>query len=140
MTTSHLGPVLGRLRTYTVAFLAAQADCKAPAGQLSPGGKLLRDARDALLDAWDNGELPLAPWADWSDGELGLAGDIAERLTADMVDETWAQFIDLAAWNEEPPSGDWPPDLTQAAGQALAAIVIRLFRNLTFYVQTTGKD
>lgn len=141
MTTHHLGPALSNLRTYTVAFLAVQADCKTPGGQLSPGGKLLLSARDTLLDAWANGDLPVAPWAEWSDEAFGVAGDIADRLTSDMVEELWAQFIDLAAWSEEPPDGGWPDDLTEAATAALTGILLRLFRNLTNYIHmSTGKD
>lgn len=120
---------LQEIRALQVDDLADLAECDVPAGAESAGGRLLLIARDKLAYRWEiYGPLDEA-------NVNALANEIIRAMSGRVV-VRWGQFVDLAAWREDPPldpagqRGHWGPDLTAAAGQALRQIVGRLLDSL----------
>jgi len=99
--------------------LASMAECGAPATRDSAGALFLLRARDALVKAWE-----LGSFDDQDKGDL--IHELADAAPSVCTYTAWQQFVDLAAWEEEPEAGEWPGDLTKAAMMALYQIAERL--------------
>jgi hypothetical protein len=114
--------VLTEIREWSVFALADSdlADCGSPDNHESPGARLLIATRDAFLEY-----VATKPDATGEDVRDDVS-DIAADLVSVYTHERWQQFADLAAYQEEPESGEWPQDLTAAAEVALYQIVERL--------------
>ena len=106
------------------------ADCHAPDALDSPGAHLLLWVRDEVLRIWS--ELNEETRAKVYD-ELDL---IASKAADQRSPQRWAEFVDLAAYEQEPDYGYWPEDLTEAAGAALEQIANRLAKRLYMHLQS----
>ena len=138
-------PVLPTFRDLTTWHLANLAGCGSPdrpdgigvsppadlsTVDPSPGAKFLRSVADDLAEriAYVFADPDLDP------ASCDLARELEEELheVADAAPSVytgarWAEFADLAAWDEDPSDiGGWPADLTDAAGVALYMIAERL--------------
>lgn len=105
--------------------LASMAECADPDTSVSPGAKMLMGVRDSVLEAIDYGSITLEDFDD-----NGQIHEIADGAPSDYTHARWAQFVDLAAWMEEPEMGEWPENLDQVAGIALYQIADRLAHRL----------
>jgi hypothetical protein len=94
------------------------ADCASPDGRDTAGAVFLLRVRDVVVEEWGNCD---GEWDD-DDGYHEVADDAPSIYTATR----WAEFVDLAAYREDPDLGEWPGDLTDAAGIALYQIANRL--------------
>lgn len=143
---SSTTPVLPTFRDLSTWHLANLAGCGSPdrpdgigvsppadlsTVAPSPGALYLRSVADDLAERiayafadddprqYDPGELPYM-LAD----ELHEVADAAPSI---YTGARWAEFADLAAWDEDPSDiGGWPADLNDAAGMALYMIAERL--------------
>lgn len=112
---------LDDIREYSPFYLASPADCASPDAHDSPGALMLCSVRDAVVEAIESGSITLQDFDD--SGQLHQIADDAPSI---YTHERWRQFADLAAWQEEPETGEWPDDLTKTAGVALYQIAYRL--------------
>jgi hypothetical protein len=98
--------------------LADMADCASPDTLESPGAKFLERVQDDVNERD----------ADSFSGDYlhDAAHEIADNAPDVYTHARWLQFADLCAYNEEPEQGEWPSDLTNAAGIALYQIAYRL--------------
>lgn len=78
--------------------LAHLADCSAPNGPDSPGAKMLMGIAEEVYDNVD--ELREASYVE--DYLVGIVDGWPSIYTHEM----WAQFVDLGAWEEDPPYGE----------------------------------
>lgn len=103
--------------------LAKTADCAAPDNNESAGAILLYSVRDNLLEAFDYsmGDEPV----EINEPEDTVT-EIADAAPDVYTHQRWQEFVDLAAYQEECELGEWPNDLTDAAGIALYQIAYRL--------------
>lgn len=120
--TMNRNETLAAIRDYSAYALSDSdlAGCGSPDSRESAGALLLTGTRDAFLKFV--GSKPEA-----------TADDIREdvsAVTADMVSiyphERWQQFVDLAAYQEESETDEWPGDLNDAATVALGQIIERM--------------
>jgi hypothetical protein len=95
--------------------LAGIADCGGPDSAESPGAALLLSVASDVISRYHN---------DGVDDDA--AREIANSAPSVYTPTRWAEFVDLAAYQEECEAGDWPTDLTDAAGAALYQIAYRL--------------
>jgi len=108
--------------THTPYALADLADCASPDTPTSPGAEFLLGIQSAVNDA---------DVADLAEGDHhDLAHEIADSAPDVYTHARWREFVDLCAYQEEPEFGDWPDDLTEAAGIALYQIAYRLAERL----------
>lgn len=112
------------VRELTAFALAELAACSAPDTLDSPGANLLLWVRDEVLRLWE--AFDGAPSARIYD-ELAL---VASKAPDQRSPQRWTEFVDLAAYNEEPEYGYWPDDLTETAGTALEQVADRLAKRL----------
>lgn len=113
---------LAEIKDLNAYQLQGIAECGDPDGQESEGALFLLRVRDAVVEKWEyaqaNGE-EVEP----SD----LAHEVADDAPSVYTHTRWKQFVDLAAYQEEPETSDeWPNDLTEAAAVALYQIAERL--------------
>jgi len=104
------------IRGLSVNQLVKLADCASPDSMTSPGAAFLESVRDAVADTIE----PDGTLRDDSRHEIADGAPDVYTVTR------WAEFVDLAAYQEEPDCGEWPSDLTDAAGVALYQIAARL--------------
>lgn len=110
--------------------LAKRAECGVPDHLDSPGAELLQMVCDDVLSRWESG--------DWSEG---AKHEIADSAPDVYTVRRWAEFVDLAAYQETPDiSGEWPDDLTEAAGFALYQIAERLIASLVDDLEAMTAD
>ena len=96
------------------------AGCAPPDNYGSLGAAFLRDTRDAFLEAWELGRFDRE-----DDGDV--IHEIADGAPDVYTTGRWGEFVDLAAYHEEPEAGEWgTDDLTRIAGIALYQIAERL--------------
>jgi hypothetical protein len=124
-------PVRGirALTGLNVYELARLADCADPdegrsrrRKRWSPGAVFLAAVRDDVVEAIRDGRITEADRDD-----SGQIHRIADEAPDYRTYRRWLEFADLAAWQEEPEvSGEWPCNLTDAAGIALYQIAERL--------------
>lgn len=120
MTTEPM--TLDEMREVSPYVLAEMAQCRTPDSRSSAGAKLLDSVRDDVRRAIKEATITLDDFDD--DGQLHAIADDAPSI---WTVERWHQFVDLAAYHEEPEFDDaWPKDLNQAAAVALYQICERL--------------
>lgn len=142
---SSTTPVLPTFRDLSTWHLANLAGCGSPD---RPDGIGVSPPADLSTVAPSPGALFLRSVADdtaeriayvFADPDLDPAScDLARELEEEVHEVAdaapsvytgarWAEFADLAAWQEDPSDlGGWPADLTDAAGVALYMIAERL--------------
>jgi hypothetical protein len=85
----------------------------------------LTSVRDSTVEAIEDGTF--VPEGEGSDDDNGAVHQIADNAPDVYTHTRWKEFVDLAAYLEEPEISDaWPEDLTEAAGVALFQIAERL--------------
>jgi len=116
---------------YSPYRLADMADCGSPDRLDSSGALFLCSVRDAVMEHvtyagsdWDDDSMPDMIEKSFMDN--GIAHEIADGAPDVYTFTRWAEFVDLAAYQEVPEFGEWPEDLTDAAGVALYQIAERL--------------
>jgi hypothetical protein len=114
--------------------LARMANCQESNGE--HGTRLLKHVRDAYVEHVEYKGEDFDPSEDIGD----TAHEIADSAPDVYTSARWAEFVDLAAWNEDvselmPEAGN---DLTGAAGVALYMIAERLVYAL--HSELTGED
>lgn len=87
----------------------------------SAGAVLLAGVRDAVVEAIRDGSI-----TEHDRDDRGQLHEIADGAPSVYNHTRWREFTDLAAWQEDNEFGDWPDDLTEAAGIALYQIAERL--------------
>ena len=110
--------------------LADMADCATPDSNRSPGAMFLTSVRDNFIEALKNGEAT----------EDNLH-EIADNAPDVYTHPRWAEFVDLAAYNEEIEgyvSGS--STMTDRAGVALYLIAERLLTALVRETETEEND
>jgi hypothetical protein len=118
---------LDEIKAWRPAVLAGKdlADTFCPDSDDSAGGKFLADVRDAVVEAIEYGTFD--PDSDARDNDNGEISQIADSAPDVYTYNRWQEFGDLGAYQEEPEiTGEWPGDLTEAAGLALYQIAERL--------------
>lgn len=131
MTSTRRKPIRGigvltRLNPYELASLAG---CGTPdegrsrrRKSWSAGAKLLVSVRDAVVEAIRDGRI-----TENDRDDRGQLHEIADSAPDIYTYGRWKEFVDLAAFSEDPEMCDkWPGDLTEAAGIALYQIADRL--------------
>ena len=112
-------------RTTSAYALAREADCGSPDSDESAGARMLYSVRDAVLEACEYRNVATVREVemlreDGTDHELADAGP-------DIYTHTrWAEFVDLAAYQEDVSEHDTRDSLTELAGVALYMICERL--------------
>ena len=109
--------------------LAGMAGCASPhegrsrrRAKWSPGAVMLVSIRDSVVEAIRGGYV-----TEDDRDDRGQLGEIADNAPSVYTHERWTQFLDLAAYLEDPDAcEEWPQDLTQAAATALYQIADRL--------------
>lgn len=108
--------------------LASMANCGNPdegrtrhRKRWSAGAAFLADVRDAVVEAIRDGSIT----PDDRD-DRGQILEIADGAPSVYTHARWQQFVDLAAYQEDPEHSDWPDSLTDAAGIALYQVAERL--------------
>jgi hypothetical protein len=127
---------LDAIKELTVWQLARMADVADPDALDSAGTKFLVSVRDAYMEHVEYKGEDFDAAEDIGD----TAHEIADGAPDVYTSTRWAEFVDLAAWNEDiselmPEAGN---DLTGAAGVALYIIAERLVYAL--HAELTGED
>lgn len=94
---SKYDETLTDIKSRTVFALAADAECGGPDHDLSAGAAFLRSVRDGLVEAVEDGSLV----PNEGDGS-GRVHEIADGAPDVYTSVKWAEFVDLAAYNEDP--------------------------------------
>ena len=84
-------------REWTANRLASEACCASPVGPESAGAKMLESVRDAVVEAFE-----------YNDSDV--TDNMAQEIISEAADggpdvytyAMWAEFVDLAAYNEDP--------------------------------------
>lgn len=117
--------------------LAGMAECHSPdtiaereGEEDSSGAALLRSVLVSTLERveYAREEETDRPWSDLPEMMDDAFHEIADGAPDVYTYTRWREFVDLAAWQEEPETGEWPEDLTDTAGVALYQIADRLAR------------
>lgn len=109
--------------------------CGSPDSDTSAGAVFLDAVRSNVIERWES-HAPECPYlVDDAACECSTIDDAVSEIADGAPDvytaTRWAEFVDLAAYSEEPEITDtWPESLTDAAGQALYQIAERLARAL----------
>jgi hypothetical protein len=127
---------LNALKELTVWQLSRMADVADPDALDSAGAKFLVHVRDAYVEHVEYQGEDFDPSEDIND----TAHEITDSAPNVYTSTRWAEFVDLAAWDEDiselmPEAGN---DLTGAAGVALYIIAERLVYAL--HAELTGED
>lgn len=119
MATDEIwGDALTSIRERTAYGLSCDADCGGADSPASAGAQFLMSVRDAVVE-----EIEANGVEGWEDRIFEIADNAPDVYTA----KRWAEFVDLAAYNEDISEyGDCGDDLTKAAGVALYVIAERL--------------
>lgn len=113
---------MSKIQDLNAYFLSGMADAAGPDSPESAGALFLIHVRDAVVEAVNAGRIGADSAEDISD----VAHEIADSAPDVYTHTRWQEFVDLAAHQEEPELGEWPDDLTDAAGVALYQIAYRL--------------
>lgn len=137
---------LDEMRELSAWQLAQFAECATPDTSESPGAEMLTSVRDALAERIDwvresgdsDTSLSAIVATLQDDGSLSEIADGAPNV---YTHKRWSQFLDLAAYSEQPEISDaWSTDLTEAAGQALYQIADRLVNALASELAEDGDE
>ena len=124
-----MAATLDQIKDWTYALSGkGLADCGSPDSLDSAGMAFLTSVRDAVVEAIENGAFD--PTDDSRDNDNGEVHEIADAAPDVYTHTRWKEFVDLAAYLEEPEMGEWPDDLTDMAGVALYQIAERLVYGL----------
>ena len=106
----------------TVMALARIADCADPDAEDSPGARVLTYVRDRVAECLR--DHPDGTAEHWEDTRYEIADGAPSVYTA----KAWLEFVDLAAWQEDPTEigREQVGDLTAAARVCLYMIADRL--------------
>ena len=119
-------------RTTGPYALAGHADCGAPDSDTSAGAEFLYSVRDAVIEAVEQMDPD-----DWNDDLAAMVEDLNDDRVHEIADAApdvythtrWAEFVDLAAWQEDPTElGADASDMEATAGVCLYLIAERLAR------------
>lgn len=124
---------LDEIRELNAFRLSDYAECGPPTRAESAGGMLLCSVRDGFIEAVEGGRFDAEDIGD-------VSHEIADGAPDYRTYTRWQEFADLAAWQEEPESGEWPSDLTDAAAVALYQIAYRLVGALHSELETPDED
>jgi hypothetical protein len=117
--------VVADIRAMTAWNLSSLAGCADPDRLDSEGAVFLIHVRDSVLELWEDGDYDRTDSQAWD--YSGEVASIADNAPDVYTYTRWKEFVDLAAWQEEPEvTGEWPNDLTEAAAYALYQIADRL--------------
>lgn len=111
-----------KIKELNVYHLAELAKSGQPDSRDSAGAVFLERVRDEVVEAFEAGRIGPEGSEDVGDVAHEIADDAPSVYTA----HRWQQFVDLAAYQEEPELDEWPKDLTDAAAVALYQIAYRL--------------
>lgn len=117
-----MGRSIAEWREQGPNWLATDADCASPDNAESAGAEFLVRVRDDTLDLLERDD-------DWHRDTIdddGSVHEIADGAPSIYTHTLWKQFVDLAAYFEDPELGEWPDDLNKVAGVALYQIAERL--------------
>lgn len=111
------------VRELSLGDLVALGECSHPDTDESPGAEFLGYVKRDVIEALEDEN-----WA------AGLDQDAAYEKATEIANATpshhnytrWMEAGDLAAWDEEPESGEWPDVLIDAVGVALYQIAERI--------------
>lgn len=123
MTTETTTEAIEALSELTAYNLASMADCGSPDSPESVGAMLLVHVRDAVVEylkGHDAGQYN-------EDERDAYAHEIPDGAPSFYTHKRWAEFVDLAAYNEDPTEYGAPDDMNQAAAVCLYIIAERLF-------------
>lgn len=96
-------------------------------GDGSPGARFLRSVEDAVYERWQEASEGTRRFLSQQNDDTGMVHEIADAAPDVYTHTRWAEFHDLAAYNEEP--GELAGDdatMTELAGVALYMIAERL--------------
>lgn len=121
------------VRSLTAYSLATHAGCGTPDTSTSEGAQMLSRVRDDVIELVESyrDSNPDAPWSDLADaGKVDYSGEVSTISDGGPSVYTytmWQQFVDLAAYQEDPTElGSDGSDMAQAAGLCLYIIADRL--------------
>lgn len=124
-----MAATLEQIKEWTYALSGkGLADCGSPDSLDSAGMAFLTSVRDAVVEAIEAGTFD--PDDDSRDNDNGEVHQIADNAPDVYTHARWKEFVDLAAYQEDPEMGEWPDDLTETAGVALYQIAERLVYGL----------
>lgn len=130
--------------SYGAYRLANDADCAGPDSQESAGAKFLSSVRDDVIEhityAWEYSDLDESERYD-----ANRASDVAHEVADNAPDvytyTMWAEFTDLAAWQEDPSElGTDSSDMEQSARVCLYMIAERLASAMLADLQERAED
>ena len=111
----------------TAYHLADMADCAGPDRPDSAGADFLTGVRDAVLDTFGADE--------------DRVHEIADGAPSVYTHEMWTQFLDLAAYREDPSEfGYGAEDMSKAAAVCLYIIAERLAQTLWDMLREATED
>lgn len=118
---------LAKIKERNAYELAADAGCASPDTDTSPGAQLLTSVRDDVLEAVADGSL-----VPGEDDDAGRIHEIADGAPSVYTARKWAEFVDLAAYREDPSEllGGDASDMDKAASVCLYIIAERLANTL----------
>ena len=127
---------IAEIQARTVFALAADAECGAPDHDGTAGASFLRSVRDGLVEAVLDGSFTHL-LAD----EDNRIHEIADGAPDVYTDVKWAEFVDLAAYNEDPSelAAD-DADMGDRASVCLYIIAERLCRVLLAELDTARTE
>ncbi len=113
---------LAEIRNYSARDLSNSdlADCGRPDAPDSAGALLLAETRKSFLTFIDDSSQAMP------DDIRENAGEIVDGDVSIYTHQKWMEFVDLAAYAEEPEDGEWPSDLDERADAALYQILERM--------------
>jgi hypothetical protein len=98
-----LAAVITRIKSYTAHQLSGDADCASPDSPTSAGAHFLTNVRDNVVErveGFDADDLEALR------SEVGTVQDVVSEIADEAPNvytyTLWAQFVDLAAYNEDP--------------------------------------
>jgi len=129
------------LKEKNAYHLSSDAGCATPDTLTSEGARLLTGVRDSVVELIEG--LDIDDWHEAADGhdigsldDRGAVSEIADGAPSIYTHTLWGQFVDLAAYNEDPTElgveagGIDADDLSRAAAMCLYIIADRLARSL----------
>src|SRR4051812_11998356 len=127
-----LAAVITRIKSYTAHQLSGDADCASPDSPTSAGAHFLTNVRDNVVErveGFDADDLEALR------SEVGTVQDVVSEIADEAPNvytyTLWCQFVDLAAYNEDPTElGADGSDMEQSARVCLYMIAERLAQAL----------
>lgn len=121
-TTTERADLIEDIKARNAYHLSGDADCSSPDSHTSPGALMLLSVRDSVIEAIEYAPAILDD-DEWHD----MTHDIADQAPDVYAHTKWAEFVDLAAYNEDPSDlGAESDDMDKAASVCLYIIAERL--------------